>query len=787
MSTTGIGQGIASIPTFANATERDARLPVPDQWQKAENRALGIIQRWSGVAWEDVYYAGSLSAGTPAIQHNGVTVVALPTAIDFRGSVLVVDAGAGVARVTVTGGGGGTLIVQDNGTPVGVAETINFIGFTIADEGGEVISVTRPPPQVAWKDEGTLVVTGGTLNAVGPGVVLTDVGGVATLTVAGTVWKDEGSTVLTGTQVNFVGAGVALTNVAGVATVTISGGAGGSVTWQEEGVTVIASGTANFVGTGVTVTNASGTATITITTDYSVAVNHSLIPDTDNTYDLGDATHEYRTLYLRTALELGPAPRATAGLIRVANAPGVDILAIRNNANSANLSVISSPGGFGNDYIVFGGTMQIKAGGSPGVAPTSDALIDFGDASARWAIINGTDVRATAQNATTLAYAYTRITTTYVNPPTVFNSYGMLETQHNRLVIRAGNTACDVEFRNDTSPRMMAPVSGNTIGLGSGSQPWNHLFLTASTTALAPLNMGQGTAPTSPANGDIWITSSGMYARVAGVTVGPFGAPGGASVVWQDEGSNVVTADHANFVGAGVTVTDVGGVATVTIAGGGTVVGTATVGSIPKMITNTSTITASLLSEASSTITMNGQFVPNATGSRTLGTSSLAWNKLFVREIHTDSGALTLDGVSGTNPITLQINGTGYWNLNSGGHWAPDTTSVSDLGTTAKLIRSLYLSGGAVFGTVSKTASYTLTANDFTVNGNATGGAFNLTLPAAASHAGRYYTMIKSDASANAVTIIGTVSGVVNPTLAAQYNSVTVYSDGTSWTKTSAI
>lgn len=35
------------------------------------------------------------------------------------------------------------------------------------------------------------------------------------------------------------------------------------------------------------------------------------------------------------------------------------------------------------------------------------------------------------------------------------------------------------------------------------------------------LNLPQGTAPTSPANGDVWMTSAGMFYRANGVTVGP--------------------------------------------------------------------------------------------------------------------------------------------------------------------------------------------------------------------------------------------------------------------------
>jgi hypothetical protein len=43
----------------------------------------------------------------------------------------------------------------------------------------------------------------------------------------------------------------------------------------------------------------------------------------------------------------------------------------------------------------------------------------------------------------------------------------------------------------------------------------------------AGLNLPQGAAPSSPANGDVWTTSSGVYARINNATVGPFGTGGG--------------------------------------------------------------------------------------------------------------------------------------------------------------------------------------------------------------------------------------------------------------------
>lgn len=45
----------------------------------------------------------------------------------------------------------------------------------------------------------------------------------------------------------------------------------------------------------------------------------------------------------------------------------------------------------------------------------------------------------------------------------------------------------------------------------------------ASGTSKAGFNIPQGTAPTSPVNGDVWMTSSGLFFRAGGSTVGPLG------------------------------------------------------------------------------------------------------------------------------------------------------------------------------------------------------------------------------------------------------------------------
>ena len=68
---------------------------------------------------------------------------------------------------------------------------------------------------------------------------------------------------------------------------------------------------------------------------------------------------------------------------------------------------------------------------------------------------------------------------------------------------------------------------------------------------------------------------------------------------------------------------------------------------------------------------------------------------------------------------------------------------------------------------------------------DASGGAFTLTLPTAASKEGYVYHIKKTDASANAVTVDGngdeTIDGAATRDVTAQWECLTIVSDGTNW------
>ena len=86
---------------------------------------------------------------------------------------------------------------------------------------------------------------------------------------------------------------------------------------------------------------------------------------------------------------------------------------------------------------------------------------------------------------------------------------------------------------------------------------------------------------------------------------------------------------------------------------------------------------------------------------------------------------------------------------------------------------------------VTKTSNYTATASDSIILCDASGGAFTVTLPPAASAANKVLTIKKIDDSDNFVTVDGDgtepIDGSATRILPVQNNSVQVGSNGTAW------
>lgn len=80
---------------------------------------------------------------------------------------------------------------------------------------------------------------------------------------------------------------------------------------------------------------------------------------------------------------------------------------------------------------------------------------------------------------------------------------------------------------SDAGGSLGAPIS---ISRATGKVTFESTLLApAATTSIASINLPHGTAPTSPTNGDVWTTTSGIYVRINNSTVGPLGTGGGGS------------------------------------------------------------------------------------------------------------------------------------------------------------------------------------------------------------------------------------------------------------------
>lgn len=98
------------------------------------------------------------------------------------------------------------------------------------------------------------------------------------------------------------------------------------------------------------------------------------------------------------------------------------------------------------------------------------------------------------------------------------------------------------------------------------------------------------------------------------------------------------------------------------------------------------------------------------------------------------------------------------------------------------------VSGAARYSPVQIAAAqspYSVASGDVFINANAVAGAITVNLPTAAAGQGREITIKKIDAGVNVVTVEAdgaeTIDGAANVPLAAQWDVVTVVSDGSAW------
>ena len=95
-------------------------------------------------------------------------------------------------------------------------------------------------------------------------------------------------------------------------------------------------------------------------------------------------------------------------------------------------------------------------------------------------------------------------------------------------------TAGQVTFAGPTAARTLTMPDANTsfasYALLAGATYTGKVNTLASASGGAGLNLPHGAAPSAPTDGDLWTTTSGLYGRINGGTVGPFGTGGGGMV-----------------------------------------------------------------------------------------------------------------------------------------------------------------------------------------------------------------------------------------------------------------
>jgi hypothetical protein len=153
----------------------------------------------------------------------------------------------------------------------------------------------------------------------------------------------------------------------------------------------------------------------------------------------------------------------------------------------------------------------------------------------------------------------------------------------------------------------------------------------------------------------------------------------------------------------------------------------------------------------------------------------------------TDTQRLLLGTTTDNGTDRLQVSGS----ISASGAISTVTaavdTNTTQAATTAFVIGQGYQKAGLgqTLAISTKTAAYTLVSTDATILSDATSAGFIVTLPAAASNSGRIYNIKKIDATGNVVTVDAngseTIDGSLSQTLDAQWESITIQSNGTAW------
>jgi hypothetical protein len=110
-------------------------------------------------------------------------------------------------------------------------------------------------------------------------------------------------------------------------------------------------------------------------------------------------------------------------------------------------------------------------------------------------------------------------------------------------VDNTSDAAKPISTATQTALDLKAPIASPTFT--------GKVTTAASATGGAGFNLPHGAAATSPSNGDIWTTTAGLYARINGGTVGPYGAAGGTGLSGMTAGQIPIAATASTVTSSG--------------------------------------------------------------------------------------------------------------------------------------------------------------------------------------------------------------------------------------------
>jgi hypothetical protein len=291
------------------------------------------------------------------------------------------------------------------------------------------------------------------------------------------------------------------------------------------------------IGSGLSI-DGNGVASTAVTATNALVGSCTGLPCLDGTSDGGDFIKLYGGSGFWTALQAGAPAANRSWRLPIAAAPSAGTTRLLNMDENGQMGFVDpatylTPSGVGAALTVtatgFNGNLTTDDNTLQEIAQALDDLT-IGSASvsdtvygAGW---NGDTTTAPSKNA-----VYDKIETIAAGAlPTVTEGQILQGNSSGVLVATSSFAGLINDSGTGTDDLWSASKIGTALGLKAPVDAptfTNKVTTAASASGGAGFNLPHGAAPSSPVNGDIWTTSAGgLYARINGSTVGPFGVGG---------------------------------------------------------------------------------------------------------------------------------------------------------------------------------------------------------------------------------------------------------------------